>query len=507
MMLRSALVLVLGLLLVPVRLPAQAPAADTAVEARMLAALHNISSHTLQDYVVEMCSEKYAGRLTGTPGYDSVAQWAANLFREWGIRPAGDDGTYLQRFPNPYTLVLPGASLALHLPVGRGQTVLRPYVFEEEFFPGSTSDSGELTAEVVYVGYGTTAPELGYDDYRGVDVRGKIVLMEPEAPVGPNQDTALFKRWRPYSFHDYKVRNAREHGAAGMLYNYHLANPNSVFAEGLLQTYVSPRVVDDIFAGTGRKHADVVAGIRKQLRPASFRTGKIVTMKNVTEHHPEGVGSNIIGWIEGSDPELRDEAIVIGAHIDHLGLNHELMPGAHDNASGSAVLLAVAEALAQGGVPLRRSVVFILFGAEEQGVKGSEFYVANPFVPNEKVKAFINLESVGRGDRLVGLAGRNFPAVWAAFERANDRFVHRTMTATFNPNLGRPRQDAAHFLWAGVPTISFGSRGGKPLPYATYHTTKDAPNIMTPEIMEDLARIVYVGVIELANEDKGIATR
>lgn len=229
---------------------------------------------------------------------------------------------------------------------------------------------------------------------------------------------------------------------------------------------------DDVFAGTGKKHDEVVQAIRATLKPASFATGKVMTMKNVTEHHPEGMGSNVVGYIEGTDPALKQEAIVIGAHLDHLGYNPELMPGAHDNASGVAVLLAVAEALSASRVPFKRSIVFVAFGAEEQGVRGSEFYVAHPFVPNVRTKAMLNLESVGRGEAIGAGSGRNFPQLWEVIERLNKQYIHRRVTASANANLARPRQDAAHFLWAGVPTVSFGTSGAKPLPYASYHTSK-----------------------------------
>jgi Zn-dependent M28 family amino/carboxypeptidase len=165
------------------------------------------------------------------------------------------------------------------------------------------------------------------------------------------------------------------------------------------------------------------------------------------------------------------------------------------------VLLAVAEALARANVPLKRTVVFILFGAEEQGVKGSEFYVAHPFVPNGKVRAFINLESVGRGERITVASGRNSPDLAELFLRVNSQYVHRPLASRINENLARPRQDVAHFLWANIPSVSIGTSGAPPLPYNAYHTTKDRVEILTPEIMEDIARLVFLSTVELSNRE------
>jgi len=480
---------------------AQPPAAvPQTIDDKLLAAMHGISSNTILDWAKELVSEKYQGRLTGTPTYDASAAWTADLLKTWKYRPAGDAGTFYQKFPNPYTLVKPGAELKLHVPLPGGSAIVKSYAFEQDYYPGSTSDSLSATAEVVFVGYGITAPELNYDDYKGVDVKGKFVAFEPEVPMGPEPDGELFKKWRPYSFHDYKMKNAAEHGAIGIVYDYFIVNPNAAFIKGLQWAAVSRAVMEDLFAGTGKKHSDVIAQIRKTLTPASMPLGKTMTMKNVTEHHPEGVGSNVIAWVEGSDPVLRQEAIIVGGHLDHLGLNPEMMPGAHDNASGVAVALAAAEALMKATVPLKRSVVFILFGAEEQGVKGSEYYVAHPFIPNAKVTAFLNLESVGRGERIGVGSGRNYPQIYEVLEQVNAKYIHRPISGSMNANLARPRQDAAHFLWANIPTVSIGVSGAPPLPYPSYHTTKDRWEILTPEVMEDLARLVFLSTVGLANK-------
>lgn len=476
---------------------AQVPASKPDDAQKILQSLHSISSHTLLDYVKELASEKYEGRLTGTPGYNAGAAWVISRFQEWGIAPAGDNGTYLQAFPNPYTLVFRDCEVSLHLPVKSG-AIRKFYRYEDEFIPGGTSGSGEVTAEVIYVGYGITASELGYDEYKGLDVRGKIVLMEREVPVSPDDNPELFKKWRPYSFHQYKLENAFNHGAKGMLYNYGpICNPNNSYRAGFVYSHVGDAVMADLFTGTGRTPKDTVEIIRKTLKPQSFATGKTFTIRNTTEHHPEGIGYNVVGLIPGSDPMLKDEVIILGGHLDHLGRCYELMPGANDNASGVAVIMGVADAMARCPVKPRRSVMFLLFGAEEQAVAGSEYYVEHPVIPLEKTVALLNLDGVGCGDNLSALAAKNFPELWEFIDKANQTYVHRVVNPSFFANLARPRLDAARFLWKGVPSISFAAYGAR----SFYHITKDTIDTITPEIMEDLAQILFAVILDMADED------
>lgn len=466
-------------------------------EEKLLQSLHSISSHLLYDYVKELASDKYGGRLTGTDEYKAAAQWVASHFQKWGFSPAGDKGSYFQEFPIPYTLVFKGCGVSLNLPY-RDSVIKKQYRYEEEFIPGSTSGSGEVTAEVIYVGYGITAPELNYDDYRGVDVKGKIVLMEREVPISPDQNAEVFKKWRPYSFHQYKLENAVAHGVKGMIYNYGpIANPNNSYNESFIYSHVGEAVVSDIFLGSGRDHEETLGKIQKTLKPQSFSSGKIMTLKNLTEHHPEGKGWNVIGRLEGSDPALKDEVIILGGHLDHLGRCYEIMPGANDNASAIAVILGVAEAVVKCPIKPRRSVVFLCFGAEEQGVVGSEYYLDHPPVPLEKTLAFINLDSVGCGDKLNASAAKNFPQFWEFLDKSNKNYIHRIINPTDFANIARPRLDAARFLWKGVPSISFSSYGAT----SYYHITKDNMETITPEILEDLAQLLFLTIVDMGSQD------
>ncbi|MGB3860590.1 MAG: M28 family peptidase [Candidatus Aminicenantaceae bacterium] len=476
---------------------AQEKSEELTDEQKMLQVLHSISSHTLFDYVIELASDKYEGRLTGTDGYNASADWVAVRFADWGIKPAGDNNTYLQAFPNPYTLVFEDCEVSLNIPV-KDSFIKKYYTYEDEFIPGATSGSGEVTSEVVYVGYGITAPELGYDEYNGMDVKGKIVLMEREAPVSPSDSPELFKKWRPYSFHQYKLENAVTHGAKGMLYNYGpISNPNNAYAKDFIYSHVGDVAVADAFSGTGKVHKEVVERIKSELKPQSFSTGKVFTIRNTTEHHPDGVGSNVIGILEGADLKLKNEVIIVGGHLDHLGRCYEIMPGANDNASAVAVILGLAEALSKSPIQPRRSIMFNCFGAEEQAVAGSKYYLKHPVVPLEKTVALLNMDGVGCGDTISALAAENYPEFWEFIKKANDRYIHREVITRYFANNARPRLDAARFMWEGVPTISF-SVGGAP---SFYHITKDDIDTITPEIMEDMTQLLFVAVLDMANQD------
>lgn len=472
---------------------------QTNQEEKILEGMHSISSHTLNDIVIELASEKYGGRLTGSPTYDLSTDYLSNFFKKHGVEPIGDDGTYLQKFPHPYTEVFKDCGLTLSIPIKNGE-LKKHYKYISEFIPGATSSSGIVSAEVVYVGYGVTAPELGYDDYKNVDVKGKIILIEREIPLSSRGNKDLFIKWAPYSFHQYKLLNAVKHGAIGMIYNYGpISNPNNAYSEGFVYTHVGDTVVADIFEGTGRTHAETIQKIKDKLKPQSFYTKKTITIKNTTKHHADGIGSNVMGYIEGSDPVLKDEIIMIGGHLDHLGFCYEMMPGANDNASAVAIMMEVARVLKEYDITLKRSIVFAGFGAEEAGVAGALAYVENPIFPLEKT-VLINMDGVGVGNKISVLAGKTFPDLYQPFADANANYVHRVMRASEFSNIARPRLDAARFMTAGVPILNFSTYGINYPGPSIYHTPGDDIDRITPEIMEDLAQILLLGVIELANK-------
>jgi hypothetical protein len=459
-------------------------------------AAHSISSHTLMDYVHEMCLPTYEGRGAGSEGYTKIANWVADHLSQWGVQPTGDDNTYFQKYPWPYTEVLAPGEVEL-IVVQKGDTIRKPYTIPDQFFPGSNSDSGIVEAEVVYVGFGISAPDLGYDDYKGIDVKGKIVVFASESPA--KSDHPDVEKWVPYSLHQYKFKNAREKGAAGVLYVGTIANPSIPFQKGMVYAHIGDQVVADLFYGTGKEYDALKSRIHETMKPASMSLKKSARIVAQTVHHPNTITSNVLGLVEGSDPDLKDEVILIGAHLDGQGNPGVLLPGALDNATGVANIMEVARAFAQLPQKPKRSVAFIFIGAEETGLIGSNYFVNNPTIPKEKTICFINLDMVGNGKGLALWGAESYSHILEPFAKANADFVHRNFSnSPARIPRTRPRSDAAVFLKAGYSAVSVGTTERvKPV---NYHHPDDKPeNTITPEIMEDASQVLFLGVWNLAN--------
>ncbi|MDX9845926.1 MAG: M20/M25/M40 family metallo-hydrolase [Tenuifilaceae bacterium] len=459
-------------------------------------AAHSITSQTLMSYVHELCLPDYEGRGAGSAGYDKAALWVSGLLEGWGVKPIGENGTFFQEYNWPYTKVLSPGSVELIL-IQKNDTLRKVYSIPDQFFPGSSSDSGNIEADVVYVGFGISAPDLGYDDYKGIDVKGKIVVFASESPA--KSDHPDVEKWVPYSLHQYKFKNALEKGAAGVLYVGTIANPSIPFQKGMIYAHIGPEVVNDLFFDTGKNYESLKAQIHEKMKPASFSLKKSARILTSTIHFPNTTTSNVLGIIEGSDPILKDEVILIGAHLDGQGNPGVLLPSALDNATGVANILEVARAFAQLPEKPKRSVAFFFIGAEESGLIGSNYFVQNPTIPKDKTVCFINLDMVGNGKGLALWGGDSYPEILASFSKANADFVHRSFASSpARMPRTRPRSDAAVFLKAGYNAVSVSTTTWvKPV---NYHSPFDKPELtITPEIMQDASRMLFLGAWNLAN--------
>ncbi len=484
------------------QLQAQQTQAQQTEEQTLLKHFHSISSEEIAGWMKEICAPEFNGRLAGTPEYLAAAEWVADKLIEWGIEPAGDNGSFFQWFDHPYTVVNDIGALQLHLAQKDGKVIMKSYSAPEDYYPGMNSGNGEVTAEVVYVGYGVTAPELNYDDYRGLDVKGKIVLMNRDVPFKDVRNPE-YAKWVKYCYHQYKVENAAAHGAAGMLYiDGNSANTNISYIENMIVCGIGPEPLADIFAGLGKDNATLLQQTDKSFKPVSFATGKTMTIRANTTRHPEGKTCNVAGMIKGTDPLLKDEVIIIGGHLDAVGnAGGLLVAGGFDNASGVIDIMAAAKALAESGIKLKRTVLFLMIGGEEVGLLGSKFYTKNPIFPKEKTVAYINLDMVGNGTGLAVSASAACAGLTGYFNAANSKYIHRPMRVSTSGGVfyGRPRSDGLVFLADGFRTMSISTTDAvKPV---FYHLPGDDETAVTPEIMEDVAKLIYLSFIDMANAE------
>ncbi|HEV8642631.1 MAG TPA: M20/M25/M40 family metallo-hydrolase [Methylomirabilota bacterium] len=375
----------------------------------------------LIDQVRVLSAPEMEGRASGTPGADRAARHIGRVFQEAGLRPGGDTGSYLQSFQVPTGTRL-GAVNALTVldpkpaadPKPAPDSKLRSLAVGRDFIPLAVSDDGDATGEIVFVGYGITAPELHYDDYAGPDVRGKVVVAMTQEPRARDPGSP-FRRPDAYHYSErrHKIINAREHGARAILLVRHPAGERDELPPlrgvsqpwGILAASVTRAVADALLAPSGKHLADLAAAIDQSLTPRSFALAGVKVRLQMSLVRERGTTANVVGILLGTDPNLRQEAIVIGAHYDHLGRGGEgslapdqigvVHPGADDNASGTAAVMGLARAFAAaGGAP--RTLVFVAFAGEEMGLLGSTHYVKHPAVGLDKTVLMVNLDMVGR---------------------------------------------------------------------------------------------------------------
>jgi hypothetical protein len=475
--------------------------AQNEFETELLKQFHSINSEEMMSWIEKLCSAEFNGRLTGTPEFMASAEWMASKFNEWGLKPAGDNGRFFQNFDMPFTVLNDPGSLSLVIPQNDGSVIRKNYSYPDEYFPGMNSGNGEITAEVVFVGYGVTAPELNYDDYKGIDVKGKIVLVNRDVPYTDPRNPE-YKKWVGYCYHQYKLENAVKHGARGFLYIDGIgANPNISYDPSIIVCGIGEEALNDIFAGLKKTNKEITSGIIKSMKPASFATGKTVTIRANTTRHGEGKGCNVIGLLEGSDPVLKNEVIIIGGHLDAVGNSGMVVNGALDNASGIVDIMASAKALALSKNKPARSIMFVGIGGEENGLLGSKLYVNNPKFTKEKTVVYINLDMVGNGTGLGVSGGSPYASFNRYFEEANSKYIHRNFRASApvpGEYYGRPRSDGVVFSMAGYRTMSIFTLDNVKKVY--YHIPGDDPDAVTIDIMEDVAKMIYVGLTNMAND-------
>ncbi|MGZ5495409.1 MAG: M28 family peptidase [Candidatus Aminicenantales bacterium] len=451
--------------------------------------LASISPAETYDIVKTLARPEYAGRLTGHPGFTAAAQWAAKKLAAWGLKPiSGKDG-YLQPYASPYTII-DKAEMTILLPDSPADPAKAPVykemklVPEKDFLPLLYSDSGDRTAETVFAGWGISAPEIGYDDYAGLEVKGKFVLCYRGTPDEND------KRYQSYDEHRTRMKTARDKGALGIVYVYDeiASNPNGDFLEGFTPAMIGPKVMDAILKDVNSTSADLKKSLTTWKRPVSFPLRAKIHLAVASRHFPQAVGYNVVGYIEGSDPKLRREGVIIGGHFDHTGAHMGLLfPGADDNASGSATVMEAGKAMAALAHKPKRSIIIALFGGEELGLQGSTWFSKHVPGPFDKVAGMFNFDMTGEGDGLWG-GGPAEPAEFKGALEEADKSVKVLRGLGVIRGVGVRGSDFAPFFLQGIPAASLGSNG----PHLAYHQTGDTIYRINPDIMADAAKVAFL---------------
>lgn len=375
-----------------------------------------------------LASDALQGRLSLQPGDDAAVQWIASEFAKAGLRPAATDAqgqpSFLQAVPLiEYRPDAKATSLTLKR---KGQ--VKDLQWKDPEVSGSYAVDQDISAPVVFAGYGITAPELGYDDYAGIDVKGKIVVVFEHEPQELDPKSIFNGTGNTrYATGYVKIVNAQDHGAVAVLtapeptHNHpsaqeirarighqveHAANPipSQTLADRPLRIpnmVVSADVATQLLAASGATPAALQSSIDGDLRPRSQALpDTVVSLHLRNSSRREATSWNVVGLLEGSDPRLAPETIIISAHHDHDGdSGGQVWHGADDNGSGTVGVVALARAFAANPTRPRRSILFAVFAAEERGLLGAYHLAAHPLRPLETTRAMINFDMIGRDEK------------------------------------------------------------------------------------------------------------
>lgn len=433
-------------------------------------------------HIKYLSSDSLEGRGTGTAGSEAAARYVARMFEGSGIRPAGDGGTYFQKFPITPSVGLGKSNYFLISIRGRTEGLV-PGV---DYAPLGVTEDGLRAGEIVFAGYGISAPELGYDNYGGLDTRGKIVLALRYAPPG------LDRRGRYYEYTSlrYKIATAVEKGARAVIFTTPASRREEEDIEsaaldvpptvrGMQALIVRRDVAREILSASGNSLGDVEEALAGEEEGPLPLPGTRAEIKTELVRGRDSA-SNVLGYIEGRDPAVRGEVIVIGAHYDHLGrrpgegTTDDIYNGADDNASGVAGLLELAEYFASVDARPRRSLVFAAFSGEEGGLLGSSYYVSNQGRTPRRIIAMVNLDMIGRlrGKELAVFGWTSSPA-WRPLVDA--ACSSEGLEAKYGGYAPGPSDQAA-FAMNGIPAIhlSTGVHGD-------YHKPSDEWQKINPE--------------------------
>jgi len=379
-----------------------------------IVAFQKIDAERIRGHVRFLSHDLLGGRGTGQRGGDIAAEYIASQFSQYGLKPAGDQGAYMQKVPMVGITSARETTFSF-VPAGGSARELKPltdYVAYDE----TQQAESTVNADIVYVGYGVEAPEYGWDDYKGVDVKGKILLMLVNEPTSDDPNFFKGRTLTYYGRWMYKYEEAARKGAVGAIlihktdmasYPWEVVRNSNSGEKSYLKLDGSPKLKVASWI-----HLDAARGLAAA---AGMDLDKMMSDARSRDFHPATLpvklqahvvskvrpfeSNNVIAMLPGSDPKMRAEAVMYTAHYDHLGIRPE-MPGdniyngADDNATGCGILLELAHAFSGAAQQPRRSILFAAVTAEEQGLLGSEYLGKHPPVPAGKIALELNYDDI-----------------------------------------------------------------------------------------------------------------
>lgn len=484
-------------------------------------ALDSVRSEDLLRHIRILASDEFEGRAPGSRGEELTVKYLTEQFQALGLKPGNPDGAYVQKVP------LAGFTSESHavFVAGKQQLQLKPGTDYVAVCRRAVPEVKVDNSDLVFVGYGVVAPEYGWDDYKGVDVRGKTLVMlinDPAIadPADPSKlDESMFKgrAMTYYGRWTYKYEIASEQGAAAAIIihetgpagypfevvsgswgreNFDLRRPDKNLRRVAVESWINLDTARNLLKLSGHDFETLkAAAVRKDFKPVPLG---VKASFAVTNTRREVDSQNVVALLEGSDATMRNEYLVYSAHWDHLGKNEKLQGdpvfnGALDNASGVAALLELAEAFTRLKTPPKRSVLFLSVTAEEKGLLGAKHYAENPLYPLVNTVANTNIDGLNQWGRtkdvvVVGLGNSTLDDVLAAAAQTQNRVLQPDP----EPEKGfYYRSDHFEFAKQGVPAL-YANPGtnyvGKPAGYGQQkraeYTSKDYHKV-TDEVKPD----------------------
>jgi len=468
-----------------------------------------ITAEAYQEHVNYLASDELEGRMTGTEGDRLAAQYIKTQFESFGLIPLFN-GNYFQDFPFDAEKNH-GENNFFILTKNGNENVLN---FNEDFSTITYSDNITITGEVVFAGYGISAPNLEWDDYEGIDVTGKAVLVLRNSPE-PDEPHSKFARASSMRF---KASVAKDKGASAIIFvNGHLpenVNDEFIFTrfdrgnpiKDLAVVQISRNLADQIFQLQNLNFSDYQKEMNEKKKPSSFNIENVSVTITTEVQSVNNYGQNVAGFLQGNDPILKDEFIIIGAHHDHIGwgdfgsmyqgTNKEIHNGADDNASGTAGIIELARQFSTVKDKIRRSIIFMTFSGEELGLIGSQYFTQNSPVNLENVVTMFNLDMIGRmnEENTLILNGTGSSSIW--HDLFNELNSDNIFQLSFNDD-SFSSSDHAAFYSKEIPVVFFftGIHGD-------YHRPTDTADKIDSEKAVSILNLIYNAALKVDNNDE-----